>query len=103
MPINSLNGSSGGGGGGIKSIQHGTTGLGGGVYTSNTTISAVDLNKAYVIWRGNTNGHNHAGEAGYHGFPRGAVSLTSSTNVQCTRGHNSGFGITVFWTVIEYN
>jgi hypothetical protein len=86
--------------GGLISLQSGSGILS--AETNNITINSVDLNKTFVIFYGSggTLSYSAVGEMNY-----ATAKLTSSTNLQIQRQHNSGYSGNILYTyfVIEMN
>ena len=81
----------------IRSLQDGTT-LMSGVDTNTSTITAVNTNKAQLVYRGtnfDTAGTTTNAQA------RVRIILTNTTTVTAVRG-NSTNALTAAWTVVEF-
>jgi len=74
-------------GGGVNSIQRGQTTVGPSA-TVNETITAVDLDKAVLVYNTDDKGYTSA-------------KLTTTTNIEMTN-LNGAFGTVVSWQVVEY-
>ena len=88
----------------IKSIQYGTGGMGEGDPAVGATITAVVVAKSVCIHNGqSTTAGGDPGNGNSGDRQQARVALTSTTNVQCTRGGGNNYGgNTVGFVVVEY-
>ena len=90
-------------GGTLKSVQRGSTSCG--VATAvNTTITAVDMSKSFVLSsvNGGFSGLSDTNGGVSYTVGTGAAYLTSTTNLACISSTGASLASVVYWEVIEF-
>lgn len=81
----------------VESVQFGSTSVTGSNTTADTTITAVDYNRSFILGLG---GHN--GGVDNWGL-RPNIQLLNATTVRATRGYQDGTNSgTIYWVVVQW-